>query len=45
MDNASDEVKTRADRVALSNENEGFAMAVEAFILPTVAHAKKTRRA
>jgi hydroxymethylpyrimidine pyrophosphatase-like HAD family hydrolase len=45
MDNASDEVKSRADHVALSNENEGFAMAVEAFILPSLAQTRKTRSA
>jgi hydroxymethylpyrimidine pyrophosphatase-like HAD family hydrolase len=45
MANASDEVKSRADQVAESNDNEGFAMAVERFILPTVAQASKNRRA
>jgi hypothetical protein len=34
MGNASDEVKAQADAVTASNEDEGFAKAVEAFILP-----------
>jgi len=37
MGNASDEVKTHADAVADSNEMEGFAMAVDQFILPRAA--------
>lgn len=34
MGNASDEVKAQADAVTASNEDEGFAKAVESFILP-----------
>jgi Cof subfamily protein (haloacid dehalogenase superfamily) len=37
MGNASDEVKARADAVTKSNEAEGFAKAVEEFILPRAA--------
>ena len=34
MGNASDEVKRTARRITTSNEDEGFANAVERFILP-----------
>ncbi|MFH0916834.1 MAG: Cof-type HAD-IIB family hydrolase [bacterium] len=34
MGNASDEVKAAADRVTSSNEEEGFARAVELYVLP-----------
>jgi hypothetical protein len=37
MGNASDEVKARANAVTESNEKEGFAMAIERFILPRAA--------
>ena len=37
MGNADPEVKRAARRVTASNEDEGFAKAVERFVLPTVA--------
>jgi len=37
MGNASDEVKAKASAVTDSNENEGFAKAMERFILPVAA--------
>jgi Cof subfamily protein (haloacid dehalogenase superfamily) len=38
MGNAEDEVKRAARRVTESNENEGFAVAVERFVLPAAAN-------
>ena len=35
MGNASSEVQEQADQVTTSNEEEGFASAVERFILPS----------
>ena len=40
MGNASDAVKARASLLTASNEDEGFALAVERFILPTVREAR-----
>lgn len=40
MGNADDEVKRAARRVTESNENEGFAIAVERFVLPEAAGKK-----
>ena len=39
MGNASDEVKRCARRVTTSNEDDGFANAVDRFILPTTTAA------
>jgi hypothetical protein len=44
MGNASDEVKARADEVTASNEDEGFAKAVERFILPRAKAAEGKNR-
>jgi hypothetical protein len=40
MGNAGDDVKARASAVADSNEREGFAKAIERFILPRAPNAK-----
>ena len=40
MGNASDQVKARADAVTEANDNEGFAKAVERFILPRAGHGR-----
>jgi hydroxymethylpyrimidine pyrophosphatase-like HAD family hydrolase len=39
MGNSSSEVQASADRVTTSNEEEGFAVAVERFILGTGDHS------
>ncbi|HEY2178588.1 MAG TPA: Cof-type HAD-IIB family hydrolase [Caulobacteraceae bacterium] len=44
MGNASDEVKSKADEVTASNEDEGFAKAVKRFILPDAAGRGSTSR-
>ncbi|MHB8529152.1 MAG: Cof-type HAD-IIB family hydrolase [Caulobacteraceae bacterium] len=42
MGNASDEVKAQASAVTVSNEEEGFAEAMEKFILPRAPRGKPT---
>jgi hydroxymethylpyrimidine pyrophosphatase-like HAD family hydrolase len=45
MGNASDEVQRQATRVTTSNEDEGFARAIEQFVLPrAVASAAASRQ-
>ena len=39
MGNAGDEVKAKADLVTGANDKEGFAQAVEQFVLPRIADA------
>ncbi len=44
MGNASEEVRRQATHVTASHEDEGFAKAIERFILPrVVAHPARTR--
>ena len=43
MGNASTEVQAAADHVTTSNQDEGFANAVERFVLPTRVHAVRAR--
>jgi hydroxymethylpyrimidine pyrophosphatase-like HAD family hydrolase len=40
MGNASPEVQKQANFVTTSNEDEGFANAVERFVLPRAAHSE-----
>ena len=44
MGNASEEVQRQATYVTASNEDEGFAKAIEEFILPRAAAAPVSRR-